>query len=673
MVNVLEGLDPEPITTESNVTSEERKAIKELKENRNIVIKKADKTNVFVVMDTDFYRDKLVLQDHLNTSTYEQVDDKVDKKVFSKQTRLMKKHENCLTDKEMKFITDYEWKTSNFYVNPKISKCKEIKEKMRENNSKYLKMKPPESLMGRPIISGPASPTKHLSKLIGKLLAPLVPLQDSYIKDDWDFIKQLPREIDYDAELFTCDIVSLYTSIPHDLGSEAMEYWIREHRDKIPERFTRDFIIESIMFILQNNNFYFNRRYIHQLQGTGMGVDFAGPYACLCVGYLEEVKLFGLHILPFFTQEEIELIRKVYQRYVDDGFMFWPKKLDIQIFIEVLSRLHPSIKFTVENGTKDGDSESTNFLDILVTLHLNRIIETELFYKETNNHHYLEYNSFHAKHVKDNIPFGFFKKIIVFTSNSRKEKEEINKMKNWLYNSGYPKYIVDKGLHNARLQGPAPDPARKKDIIPFVTQNASNYACASITKKLKLLVDNCPDEPTKTFFQSKEIVHALRQPENVLRQLTSAKFETDMSAKKPNGTFWCRRDNCKICSDYLVECDRVVGDNGVEWRIPSHITCQSKMVLYYLVCQGCRKFSSVGKTNNLRNRTNNHISEGKSGKTTDVFDLHVFNCKKDHVEPIFTLYVLMEVDNYDKLLVYEKYFHEQGFDNSNRRKAAAKV
>ena len=137
MVNVLDGLDPEPIETPSNVTTAERNAITELKNNKNIVIKKADKTNVFVVMDVEFYRDKLVLADHLNTPTYELTTEKADKKVFSEQCKLMAKHEKCLTPKEMKFITNYEWKSSNFYVNPKISKCNEIKIMMQKNNSHY--------------------------------------------------------------------------------------------------------------------------------------------------------------------------------------------------------------------------------------------------------------------------------------------------------------------------------------------------------------------------------------------------------------------------------------------------------------------------------------------------------------------------------------------------------
>ena len=209
-------------------------------------------------MDTSYYRNKLVLQDHLDTPVYEVTTENADKKVFNEQVKLMEKHRKCLTRNEFKYITNYEWKSSNFYVNPKVAKCTEIKEKMRLTNKKYFKMEPPPSLKGRPIISGPISPTKHLSQLISKILAPLVPLQESYIKDEWAFIKQLPRKLDYNAQLFTCDIVSLYTSIRHDLGVEAIEYWLQTYPDKVPKRFTRDFIIESILFILQNNNFYFD-------------------------------------------------------------------------------------------------------------------------------------------------------------------------------------------------------------------------------------------------------------------------------------------------------------------------------------------------------------------------------------------------------------------------------
>ena len=267
----------------------------------------------------------------------------------------------------------------------------------------------------------------------------------------------------------------------------------------------------------------------------------------------------------------------------------------------------------------------------------------------------------------------FFKKIIVFTSDSKKEKIETNKMRNWLYKSGYPKHIVDRKLHNARLQGPSNDPKMKKEKIPFVTQNCSNYSTKSVVKKFNLLVENCPDANTKSFFKDKSIIQGLRQPKNILRQLTSARFVTDIPPSKPNGNYKCVDKRCKICAQYLVECNEVIGSNGVIWKIPSHITCQSKMVLYFLVCSGCNRYSNVGKTNVLRKRTNLHISSCKSGNTSDKFDIHVFNCKKDHLEPLFKLYVLMEVDNYNKLLIYEHFFHAQGFDVCNKNKATAKV
>ena len=137
-------------------------------------------------------------------------------------------------------------------------------------------MKPPQSLKGRPIIAGPVSPTKNLSKLIGKILSPLVNKQITYIKDDWAFIRSLPDELDYDPDLFTCDIVSLYTSIPHDLGTEAITYWVTRERNNIKTRYTTEFIIDSIIFILNNTNFYFDGKIYHQLEGTGM----ASPWFC---------------------------------------------------------------------------------------------------------------------------------------------------------------------------------------------------------------------------------------------------------------------------------------------------------------------------------------------------------------------------------------------------------
>ena len=149
-----------------------------------------------------------------------------------------------------------------------------------------------------------------------------------------------------------------------------------------------------------------------------MALDFAGNYACLTVGYLEKVRLFQHLLIPHFQPDEIELIIKAFLRYVDDGFMFWPVFLNIAVFIDILDQLDPTgrLKYTVVKGILENGAQTNVFMDVKVILHNLRYVETELYYKDTNNHHYLEYDSFHAKHVKNNIPFNFFKIIIVFTS-----------------------------------------------------------------------------------------------------------------------------------------------------------------------------------------------------------------------------------------------------------------
>ena len=246
-------------------------------------------------------------------------------------------------------------------------------------------------------------------------------------------------------------------------------------------------------------------------------------------------------------------------------------------------------------------------------------------------------------------------------------------MREWLYKSNYPKFIVDKALHNAKLQGPAPPPSFKKDIIPFVTTNCSNYASQSIVKKANMLLENCPDPGTRELFANKQVIQALRQPPNILRQVTSAKYTRSINPNptQPNGIFACPDPRCKIHRFYLVQCAEFRVENGSIWKVPNHITCNSKNVAYFLVCCGCDSFSYLGITNELRKRTNVHISCGKSGKSTNRADKHFFACKKDHLDPLFKLYVLLELNDYDKLRVYEDDFHKRGFDTCNQYKASA--
>ena len=126
----------------------------------------------------------------------------------------------------------------------------------------------------------------------------------------------------------------------------------------------------------------------------------------------------------YFSNEECLLIKEFFKRYMDDGFIFWPKHLFFNDFSIYLNNLHAEIKYTFEKAKvifENSEScQGINFSDVLITLHSDRTIETEIYYKDTSAHDYLPYGSTHPDHSKDNVPYNLAKRIIVFVSNEQK-------------------------------------------------------------------------------------------------------------------------------------------------------------------------------------------------------------------------------------------------------------
>ena len=81
--NILEQIEPTISDVNDNLTKQERKALKELQEDQDLVIRKADKGNTLVLMDKDYYCNTLVMKHHVNTKTYQIVDSNSDKRVFN--------------------------------------------------------------------------------------------------------------------------------------------------------------------------------------------------------------------------------------------------------------------------------------------------------------------------------------------------------------------------------------------------------------------------------------------------------------------------------------------------------------------------------------------------------------------------------------------------------------
>ena len=94
----------------------------------------------------------------------------------------------------------------------------------------------------------------------------------------------------------------------------------------------------------------------------------------------------------------------------------------------------PGIKYTFGRAkliqrNHSQQYEVLNFLDIEVILHYDNTIETDIYYKDTNAHDYLPYNSAHPKHCKDNLPYNLAKPITGFVSNDKKVETTLKELK----------------------------------------------------------------------------------------------------------------------------------------------------------------------------------------------------------------------------------------------------
>ena len=171
-----------------------------------------------------------------------------------------------------------------------------INEVLQNSETEYVHLRDFDGIIdGRPIVGGPAYYTSGLSEMIDILLTPVIKYVGYLLKDSFDFLDKLDRNVSNDTLLLTCDIKSLYTNISHDLALTAIDYWITSVWELIyrENRFQKPFIMEALKIVLKYNFFYFNGDFWMQISGFAMGTKCAVKCSNLVVAFVEE-KMFRL-------------------------------------------------------------------------------------------------------------------------------------------------------------------------------------------------------------------------------------------------------------------------------------------------------------------------------------------------------------------------------------------
>ena len=357
--------------------------------------------------------------------------------------------------------------------------------------------------------------------------------------------------------------------------------------------------------------------------------------------------------------------------YIDDGIMALPETGSTDKFLRRMNSMNESIQYTVslpEPRTIEGRNfKCTNFLAIKVLQQPDGKVKFDVYYKDTNTHDYLLFDSHHPQHTKTNVPYTLAKRIVVISSEDNWMERNLCELKRFLLDRNYPIDIINKGIYNAKLQGPAP-PSATKQVVPLISPFLGNLDSSNIINTTRDLLASSSNERLHKAFDQTKLVQCYTQTPNLLRLVTSSHFTSnDTKSGKAKGVFRCNSRKCEVCVfGYLQECSQFVVSNGSTWVVKCHITCNSLNVIYFLKCNYCHTETKLGKTDNLRDRTNNHRSGCRNGAGPDIFDNHVHSCRLAKglplKEPEFLMFCLMACSGFNKLLSYERGMHLKGFD-----------
>ena len=424
---------------------------------------------------------------------------------------------------------------------------------------------------------------------------------------------------------------------------EATSFWLDKHGEKINSRFPKSFLLEALKLILDHNTFLFNGQNYLQISGTAMGTKVAPTYATLVMGFIEN-RMYQIMEVNF-DQEFSEYIKYQWKRYLDDCFIIWNKsENDLLSFHNILNSIHQSIKFTIESNNHE-----LPFLDILV-IKTDSKISTDIYFKNTDTHQYLNLRSCHPSHIKRNIPFCLARRLCTIVSDMDTRNLRLEELRVYLKKQNYPISLINAGIEKAKAipiskLRTTVRRERNENVIPFVsTHNPHNPNIFGVIKASLPILHGT--EQLKTLYPEQIMLKSKRQPKNLKKILTRARFNGDQTHTYKVST--CNDKRCGLCK-FINIGTQLTLSNGKIIRPNSDFNCGSENLIYCVVCDNCNE-TYIGQTgNSLRERFRVHRQQIRD-PTVRQIDLseHLDICSRGKYK-VFPFYKMNEQNEYKRL------------------------
>ena len=439
------------------LTPELKNAAKSLREDENIIIRKADKSATYVIMDGALYMEKcnVILSDNSKFSP-----------VNRNPVMLLQKKVNNLVNaanaeigsvKFQRAIGDYD--PGYFYGNVKTHK--------------------PENPL-RPIISQIPSPTYQLAKTLNELIRPFIPSKYS-IKSTAEFVDTLKINNPHGV-LASLDVESLFTNVPVDRTIAIILDYVYNNTIpplKIPRNILKEMLevcTKEAVFRAPNGALYLQHEGI--AMGSPLGVLFAESF----MSYVEGIVLSQPDKIPY-----------IYCRYVDDIFVCAAENRrieDLKTSLEQISGLNLTIEYSEDNKIP--------FLDVLVEASPN--FSTTVYRKPTDANKCLNGISECTDRYKSGVVAAYVHRALKVCSTWEQLHSELKYVRQMVINNYYTNSTFDEicnRVMNRYIE--RSEPANLDNVVKVFYENIFTSTYKLDEKVMQDIINtNCkPTDPNK--------------------------------------------------------------------------------------------------------------------------------------------------------------------------------
>ena len=388
------------------LTKEEYQAVEQFNSNEEIVVRKADKSNTFVILDRQDYHEKLLSL----------VSDE------TKFTKLRKDTTDSLKSKLNQLITIVNSTNHDVKINKLIGNFSAGYLYGNPKTHKNL-VNPPL----RPIISQIGTPTYEIAKLLNDLLNKFLPTKYS-INSTNEFI-DIINSTNSNGLLASLDVESLFTNVPVNATIKIILNYAYNNPDIPPPTIPKDLMEQLLLVCTTETPFKHPNGDVYlQIDGVSMASPLGPLFANFYMADLEN------NILDKLNNEDKP---SVYCRYVDDIFLLIP---NVRILHKLKDQFENQsiLKFTYEIE----ENKKISFLDVNVRKSGDRL-HTAVHVKSTNTGDCLNFDSIAPDRYKIGTIKTMLHRAYKICSERTSFYREVDRLKQLFTDNNYPMKTID--------------------------------------------------------------------------------------------------------------------------------------------------------------------------------------------------------------------------------------